>query len=71
MSENRPIVHTSTVETPKNVGPRREIAVTLHPDTLHVGTGTAFYLSYCGDLVDEIVEGRWAPHEETVGGGLW
>ena len=39
--------------------------------TLHVGTGTAFYLGYCGDLVDEIVEGRWAPREETVGGGLW
>ena len=26
----------------------------------------------CPDsLVDEILEGKWAPREETVGDGLW
>ena len=39
--------------------------------TLHVATGTSFMLDYCGDLVDEILKGNWAPREETVGGGLW
>jgi hypothetical protein len=39
--------------------------------TLHVATGTSFFLAYCGDLVDEILKGKWAPREETVGGGLW
>ncbi len=39
--------------------------------TLHVATGTAFFLKYCGSLVDEILEGKWAPREETVGDGLW
>ena len=39
--------------------------------TLHVATGTAFYVDYCGSLVDEILDDEWAPREETVGGGLW
>ena len=39
--------------------------------TLHVATGTSFFLKYCGDLVDEIIKGKWAPREETVGDGLW
>ena len=39
--------------------------------TLHVGTGRAFFLSYCGGLVDEILDNKWAPREETIGGGLW
>ena len=39
--------------------------------TLHVGTGTAFFLSYCGGLVDEILEGKWTPREQTVGGIIW
>lgn len=39
--------------------------------TLHVATGTAFFLSYCGNLVDEILKGEWAPREETIGGHFW
>ena len=39
--------------------------------TLHVGTGRAFYLRYSGGLVDEILDNKWTPREETVGGGLW
>lgn len=39
--------------------------------TLHVATGTAFFLEYCGNLVDEILKGKWAPREETVGGHFW
>ena len=39
--------------------------------TLHVGTGTAFFLWYCGDLVNEIINDEWAPCEKTVGGGLF
>ena len=39
--------------------------------TLHVATGTSFYLVYCGDLVNEILKGNWAPREETVGWGPW
>ena len=39
--------------------------------TLHVATGTAFFLDYCGNLVDEILKGKWAPREETVGGHFW
>jgi hypothetical protein len=39
--------------------------------TLHVGTGTSFFLFYCGDLVDEILKGKWAPREDTVGGEIW
>ena len=39
--------------------------------TLHVGTGTAFFLIYCGDLVDEILNDNWKPREETVGWGPW
>ena len=39
--------------------------------TLHVATGTMFFIDYCGSLVDEILKNRWAPREETVGGGLW
>ena len=39
--------------------------------TLHVATGTAFFLSYCGGLVDEILKGEWAPREETIGGHFW
>lgn len=39
--------------------------------TLHLATGIAFYLYYCGDLVDEILDDKWAPREETVGHGLW
>lgn len=36
--------------------------------TLHVATGAAFFLKYCGSLVDEILKGEWASREETVGG---
>ena len=39
--------------------------------TLHVATGTAFFLDYCGNLVNEILKGEWAPREETVGGHFW
>ena len=39
--------------------------------TLHVATGTSFYLVYCGDLVNEILKGNWTPREETVGWGPW
>ena len=39
--------------------------------TLHVGTGRAFYLRYSGGLVDEILDNKWSPREETIGGGLW
>ena len=39
--------------------------------TLHVATGSAFFLEYCGSLVDEILKGKWAPREETVGGHFW
>jgi len=39
--------------------------------TLHVSTGTSFFVKYCGDLVDEILKDKWTPREETVGGGLW
>ena len=35
--------------------------------SLHVGTGTVFFTLYCGDLVDEILKGTWAPRERTVG----
>ena len=38
---------------------------------LHVGTGTAFFTWYCGDYVDEILNNKWAPCEDTVGGILW
>ena len=38
---------------------------------LHVGTGTAFFLYYCGDYVNEILKNNWAPCEDTVGGKLW
>ena len=36
-----------------------------------VAAGTAFFLDYCGNLVDEILKGKWAPREETVGGRFW
>lgn len=26
----------------------------------------AIFLDYCGNLVDEILKGKWAPREETV-----
>ena len=39
--------------------------------TLHVATGTAFFVKYCGNLVDEILKGEWAPREETIGGYFW
>ena len=39
--------------------------------TLHVGAGRAFYLRYSGGLVDEILDNKWSPREETIGGGLW
>jgi len=32
---------------------------------------TNFFLVYCGDLVDEILKGKWAPREDTVGGEIW
>ena len=35
--------------------------------SLHVGTGTVFFTIYCGDLIDEILKGTWAPREKTVG----
>ena len=38
---------------------------------LHVGTGTAFFLYYCGGYVDEILNDKWAPCEDTVGGRFW
>ena len=48
------------------------VALTYQSNTtLHVATGTSFFLSYCGSLVDEILKDKWAPREETVGGGLW
>ncbi len=39
--------------------------------TLHVATGTAFFLRYCGGLVNEILDDKWAPREQTIDGGLW
>ena len=39
--------------------------------TLHVGTGIAFFVWYCGDLVKEILIDNWTPCEKTVGGGLF
>ena len=39
--------------------------------TLHVATGTAFFLSYCGKLVSEELNNQWQAREETVGGGWW
>ena len=38
---------------------------------LHVGTGIAFFVWYCGDLVKEILKDNWTPCEKTVGGGLF
>jgi hypothetical protein len=39
--------------------------------TFHVGTGTPFFGSYCGNLVGEILNGKWQPCDKTVGGYLW
>lgn len=39
--------------------------------TFHVGTGISFFLIYCGNLVDEILNDNWKPREETVGWGPW
>ena len=35
--------------------------------SLHVATGAVFYLYYCGSLVDEILNDKWAPSEQSVG----
>jgi hypothetical protein len=37
---------------------------------LHVGSGTAFYVKYCGDLVDDILYGNWACGHRTISGGI-
>ena len=34
---------------------------------LHVATGTLFFTLKCGSLVDEILNGSWAPGEYIVG----
>ena len=38
---------------------------------LHVGTGTTFFTWYCSDYVDEILNNKWAPCEDEVGGIFW
>ena len=39
--------------------------------TLHVETGTDFFVKYCGGYVDEILDNEWAPCEKTINGGWW
>ena len=39
--------------------------------TLHVGTGSSFYLKYCGSLVGELLNNKWVPNETKTGSILW
>ena len=41
-------------------------AVTYQSGSLHVATGTDFFLKYCGGLVDEILKDTWAPCEKVI-----
>ena len=41
-------------------------AVTYQSGSLHVATGTDFFVKYCGSLVDEILKGTWAPCEKII-----
>ena len=34
---------------------------------LHVATGILFFTWYCGSLVDDILDGKWAPGEHIAG----
>lgn len=43
----------------------------LTADNYMPGTGIAFFVWYCGDLVKEILKDNWTPCEKTVGGGLF
>ena len=39
--------------------------------TLHVATGASFFTSYCGSMVSEILNDKWQPCEQTIGGTWW
>ena len=39
--------------------------------TLHVATGTSFFLDYCGGMVDEILKDKWEARDKNIGGRLW
>ena len=41
-------------------------AVTYQSGSLHVATGTDFFVKYCGGLVDEILTNTWAPSEKVI-----
>jgi len=38
---------------------------------LHVATGASFFTSYCGSMVSEILNDKWQPCEQTIGGTWW
>jgi len=41
-------------------------AVTYQSGSLHVATGTDFFVWYCGGLVDEILKDTWTPCEKVI-----
>lgn len=41
-------------------------AVTYQSGSLHIATGTDFFLWYCGGLVNEILNDTWAPCEKVI-----
>jgi hypothetical protein len=41
-------------------------AVTYQSGSLHVATGTDFFVKYCGGLVDEILKNTWEPCEKVI-----
>lgn len=41
-------------------------AVTYQSGSLHVATGTDFFLKYCGSLVNEILKDTWTPCEKVI-----
>ena len=36
----------------------------------HVGTGSAFYVGYCGSMVSDILKGKWKGERHTEKGGI-
>ena len=72
-SDGDEIVPYCNFESVRNTWGVEKIAALTYQSntTLHVSTGTSFFVKYCGDLVDEILKDKWTPREETVGGGLW
>ena len=41
-------------------------AVTYQSGSLHVATGTDFFLKYCGSLANEILKDTWTPCEKVI-----